>query len=395
MLNAMSQGNDGSMATIHASSSRGAFMKLAAYAAQAPEHLSLEATNLLVAGAVHFVIQLAWDTAGPALRVLRPRGGRRRGPPGRLQRGLRARPGPPRGPRGAGARRHHGRAGRGRATEPAGTGPVTGGSAGAGRRPRRAGRARPGPGLVRAAPAGRRRADAEPALAAALAPRPAPGHLPRVGRHAAGRRGGRRRSPAGRSGRVLAGLAAWFLPRAAGPRPAGTRAVGRIEAIAGWTEMLRDTLAAAAGLEQAILATAPLAPVPVREQVTALAVRIQRGQRLPAALRAFAAEVADPTGDLVVAALLLAAEQQARDLGELLASLADSAREHAAMRLRVAAGRARVRTAAADHHRRHRGADRRAARLEPRLPRPLRHRGRAAGAAAGRRLLRRRVLVAA
>jgi pilus assembly protein CpaF len=64
MLNAMSQGNDGSMTTLHASSSRGAFMKLAAYAAQTGEHLSLEDTNLLIAGAVHFVIQLAWDTSG-------------------------------------------------------------------------------------------------------------------------------------------------------------------------------------------------------------------------------------------------------------------------------------------------------------------------------------------
>ncbi len=64
MLNAMSQGNDGSMTTIHASSSRGAFTKLAAYAAQSGEHLSMEETNLLIAGAVHLVIQLDWDTSG-------------------------------------------------------------------------------------------------------------------------------------------------------------------------------------------------------------------------------------------------------------------------------------------------------------------------------------------
>jgi pilus assembly protein CpaF len=64
MLNAMSQGNDGSMTTIHASSSRGAFMKIAAYAAQSDEHLSLEDTCLLIAGAVHFVIQLAWSADG-------------------------------------------------------------------------------------------------------------------------------------------------------------------------------------------------------------------------------------------------------------------------------------------------------------------------------------------
>jgi pilus assembly protein CpaF len=40
------------------------FTKLAAYAAQAPERLSLEATNLLVASAVHFVVHLGWDAGG-------------------------------------------------------------------------------------------------------------------------------------------------------------------------------------------------------------------------------------------------------------------------------------------------------------------------------------------
>ncbi|PPK63363.1 ATPase, T2SS/T4P/T4SS family [Actinokineospora auranticolor] len=59
MGNAMSQGNDGSMATLHASSSRIAFTRLASYAAQGAERLPLEATNLLVASSVHFVVHLA------------------------------------------------------------------------------------------------------------------------------------------------------------------------------------------------------------------------------------------------------------------------------------------------------------------------------------------------
>lgn len=62
MCNAMSQGNDGSLSTVHASTSRGVFTKLAAYAAQAPERLSLDATNLLIASAVHFVVHLGWDS---------------------------------------------------------------------------------------------------------------------------------------------------------------------------------------------------------------------------------------------------------------------------------------------------------------------------------------------
>ena len=64
MLNVMSQGNDGSMATLHSSSSRGVFTKLAAYAAQSPERLNVEATGLLVASAIHFVVHLAWSTTG-------------------------------------------------------------------------------------------------------------------------------------------------------------------------------------------------------------------------------------------------------------------------------------------------------------------------------------------
>jgi hypothetical protein len=56
MLNAMSQGRSGSMCTIHADSSAGVFRRLASYAVQAPERLPLESTNMLIAGAVHFVV---------------------------------------------------------------------------------------------------------------------------------------------------------------------------------------------------------------------------------------------------------------------------------------------------------------------------------------------------
>ena len=61
MLNAMSQGNDGSMCTLHSNSSKGAFGKLAAYAVQAKERLPLEATNLLVANALDFVVFIDQD----------------------------------------------------------------------------------------------------------------------------------------------------------------------------------------------------------------------------------------------------------------------------------------------------------------------------------------------
>ena len=58
MLNAMSQGRSGSMCTIHADSSAGVFRRIASYAVQAPERLPLEASNLLIAGAIHLVVHL-------------------------------------------------------------------------------------------------------------------------------------------------------------------------------------------------------------------------------------------------------------------------------------------------------------------------------------------------
>ena len=144
-------------------------------------------------------------------------------------------------------------------------------------------------------------------------------------------------------GALLAALTGWAAPSLLGSARRQAAQVARIEAIAGWAEMLRDTMAGSAGLEQAIIATAPLAPLPIRVEVAILAVRLE-GERLSGALRAFADDVADPTCDLVVAALVLAAEHQAQRLGELLGTLATAARDQATMRLRVEAGRARTRT---------------------------------------------------
>ena len=66
MLNAMSQGRSGSMCTIHADSSAGAFRRIASYAVQAPERLPVESTNLLIAGAVHFVVHLEVEATAVA-----------------------------------------------------------------------------------------------------------------------------------------------------------------------------------------------------------------------------------------------------------------------------------------------------------------------------------------
>lgn len=56
MLNAMGQGNDGSLSTIHAKSSLHVFQRIATYAIESEARLPAEATNMLIAGAIDFVI---------------------------------------------------------------------------------------------------------------------------------------------------------------------------------------------------------------------------------------------------------------------------------------------------------------------------------------------------
>jgi Flp pilus assembly protein TadB len=138
-------------------------------------------------------------------------------------------------------------------------------------------------------------------------------------------------------------MGGWFaLPRmlAGGAAPAD---LARVEAIATWSEMLRDTLAAAGGLQQSIVATAPIAPPPIRAELTDLADRLRR-EPLTSGLRRLAQDLDDPTADLVVSALLLASERSPRQLAPLLGTLAAQARAEVASRLRVEAGRARTRS---------------------------------------------------
>lgn len=145
--------------------------------------------------------------------------------------------------------------------------------------------------------------------------------------------------PAGGAIAAVGGAAAPSLVGARGRRSA---AVAKIEAIAAWAEQLRDVMAAAAGIQEAIVATGPLAPAPIRDEVRGLVEAIStRRQRLRPALERFADDLAHPLGDMVVTSLLLASERQGR-LGDLLGEVARSARQTATMRLRVEAARART-----------------------------------------------------
>jgi Flp pilus assembly protein TadB len=116
-----------------------------------------------------------------------------------------------------------------------------------------------------------------------------------------------------------------------------------VEAIAVWTEQLRDMLAGSSGLEQAISATAAHAPSPLRDPLERL-VSSMSYQTLPHALQRFAKDIDHPTADFVIAALSTAATRQVRELGALLGHLASCARDEARMQTRIWVGRSRTRS---------------------------------------------------
>ncbi len=131
--------------------------------------------------------------------------------------------------------------------------------------------------------------------------------------------------------------------RCTGGAAAERHGAARVAALASWTESLRDVIAGAAGLEHAIPASLPAAAPILQPSVSLLVDRVRTRTPLPAALRQFADDVADPSADLVAAALIQGAAVRGPGLRDLLGALAVSARHEVAMRQRVAATRRGVR----------------------------------------------------
>jgi len=117
------------------------------------------------------------------------------------------------------------------------------------------------------------------------------------------------------------------------------RQMDRLEGLASWTESLRDTIAGAVGLEQAIPATAYAASASIAPPLRTLADRLAVRTPLPQALLRFGDELDDATADLVVAALVLNARLRGPGLRQVLSSLAASVREEIDARRRVEADR--------------------------------------------------------
>ncbi len=139
-------------------------------------------------------------------------------------------------------------------------------------------------------------------------------------------------------GAIFVGIP-WFF----GGAKASKREIERTQAIATWTEMIRDNISGAAGLEQALLATADIAPTPIAKEVRAFANRLDN-MNATTALGMLGADLDHPAADLVVVSLANAVRMEGRDLGSLLTRLAESIRADVDMRQRIDVGRSRIRT---------------------------------------------------
>jgi Flp pilus assembly protein TadB len=139
------------------------------------------------------------------------------------------------------------------------------------------------------------------------------------------------------------GLLAAYWDRIAGGGAEERIGIARLEGLATWTESLRDTIAGAIGLEQAIPATAATAAPVLRPSLNLLVDRLRIREPLPDALMAFAEDLRDPSADTVVAALVLNARLRGPGLRDVLTALAESAREELDMRRRIEASRRSIR----------------------------------------------------
>jgi len=147
----------------------------------------------------------------------------------------------------------------------------------------------------------------------------------------------------------LAAAGAVVAPRLYARWQRDRRREAQVPAILAWDEMLRDAIAAGAGIETAIRATARgegglEPPAAIAAELSVLVARLDDATALDLALRLFADDVDDAHADMVVAALLLAIKNQAGKLVEQLTAIADALRDELNGREAIATERSRVRT---------------------------------------------------
>ena len=130
-----------------------------------------------------------------------------------------------------------------------------------------------------------------------------------------------------------------FWPALTGGSRAEQMQIARLEALVSWTEALRDTTAAHAGLEQAIPATAENAAPIIRPALQRMVGHIRTRVPLEDALQDLAEQL-DHAADMIIAALINNVKRRGDGLVQVLSGLAAASREELDLRRKITASRA-------------------------------------------------------
>jgi len=122
--------------------------------------------------------------------------------------------------------------------------------------------------------------------------------------------------------------------------------IAKLAAMEEWTRSLAGILTAGAGLEQALVATLRSTPTLLQPDVSRLVARLRARWTTPAAIRAFADDLNDPTGDIIAANLLLGAQRRGDGLATILEGLAESVALDIRARRQIEADAAKPRSTA-------------------------------------------------
>lgn len=128
--------------------------------------------------------------------------------------------------------------------------------------------------------------------------------------------------------------------------PDAQERISRLEALEEWTRSLSGVLTVGIGLEQALINTLRSTPVAIADEVGRLVARLRARWVTEDALRAFADDLDDATGDLVAANLILGARRRGAGLAAVLEGLAESVAADVRARRQVEADRAKPRATA-------------------------------------------------
>lgn len=119
--------------------------------------------------------------------------------------------------------------------------------------------------------------------------------------------------------------------------------IPRLDALQSWARSLSGLTTAGQDLENAIRFSLTSTPAAIEPQVRLLVARLNAGWDTQRALQMFAEDVDDPTGDVLVASLMLTARQRTGALSKSLEALAESVSEDIAARREIETERDRPR----------------------------------------------------